>query len=78
MKAPDTLERNDALQREIQDFFDEVSLQTSERQVCPNCGKEMEYLETTFLWYGTDSTWDVHLPICPCQLSGHLKNDVPR
>jgi len=69
MKPPNTLEPDQALHREIKDFFNELSSRIPERQVCPRCRNEMEYLSTTFRWFGADSSWEVWLPICRCELN---------
>jgi hypothetical protein len=70
MKSDYMAEREASLEIAIKLFLNDVASRPAERQTCSRCGKEMEHLETTFVLFGTDSCWNVLLPICHCELNG--------
>ena len=62
----------EALEQQIRTFFGGVAANPREKQLCDRCAKEMEWMDTTFSLYGTDSAWRVRVPLCDCQLEGRL------
>jgi hypothetical protein len=70
MMSSRTVESEASLEVAIKLFLDDVASRPAERQTCSCCGNEMEYLETTLMLFGTDSSWNVRVPICRCELNG--------
>jgi len=52
---------------EIENFFEKVSALAKVPQVCSICGREMKYFDATFFLYGTESSWELRVPVCDCQ-----------
>ena len=67
MKVSSCAEENESQRLDIQAFFDAVASRPDARYTCTLCGREMKYLDATFLLYGTDSSWQIRLPICDCK-----------
>src|SRR3954452_588617 len=54
------------LKEEITEFLATASSTRAQGSACPHCGREMQYVDTTFSLYGGGSTWQVRLPVCSC------------
>ena len=67
MKASLCATENESLRLEIEDFFDQAASRRNIPYVCAACGKKMKYLNATFLLYGTESSWEIRLPVCGCK-----------
>ena len=50
--------------REIHDFLDQIASRPDSPRMCPICGREMKYLDATFVLYGTESSWKIRVPVC--------------
>jgi hypothetical protein len=57
----------DLFRLEIQEFLDQAAARPDSPRICPNCGREMEYREVTFILYGTKSFWKIRVPVCDCE-----------
>jgi hypothetical protein len=68
MSTPHQFEIDQSLRSPVKMFFDEVSLYPPQPRRCLQCGQEMQYLKARFSLSGTDCTWQVLLPVCPCEL----------
>jgi hypothetical protein len=66
MKCTPTVEDQHSLRIAIDEFFNKAALCSTTPQLCKNCGQEMNYLQSTFFLYGTDSSWTVRIPACEC------------
>ncbi len=60
-----TIDQTD-LRPAIKDFLDKLSVQPQSRRMCARCGAVMQYVECTFWLSGTDSAWNLKLPVCAC------------
>jgi len=49
----------------LEDFFTVESL-SDEPPYCSRCGAAMQYRDATFWLYGTDSAWNLRVPMCAC------------
>jgi hypothetical protein len=68
MLAPHQLATEESVQSAVKAFFDKVSLSRPQPKLCPQCGREMQYLQARFSLAGTELTWQVLLPVCVCEL----------
>jgi hypothetical protein len=77
MSIPHQFEIDQSLGSAVKTFFDKVSLCPPQPRRCLRCGQEMQYLNASFSLSGTDNTWQVLLPVCPCELeSSHERPSV--
>ncbi len=53
------------LRQALSDFLARASLQPRDL-ICPQCGQKMEYVTTTFSLYGSETSWQIRLPVCAC------------
>jgi len=68
MSIPHQVEIDQSLRSAVKTLFDKVSLCPPQPRRCLRCGQEMQYLNASFSLSGTDCTWQLHLPVCPCEL----------
>ena len=68
MRASSQSETSQSLQSAVKAFFDKVSECPPPVRWCLECGQEMQYLQARFFLSGTDFSWQVLLPVCPCEL----------
>src|SRR5579884_4193823 len=63
-RKPHRAELRDAISK----FLAAAGCKSPGQSICPRCGAEMQYIDTTFQVYGAESKWHVRLPYFPCQL----------
>jgi len=68
MSIPHQFEIEQSLRSAVKTLFDKVSLCPPQPRWCLRCGQEMQYLNASLSLSGTDCTWQVNLPVCPCEL----------
>ena len=54
------------LKQAIKNFLCAASRKKASTDVCPRCGRQMEYVDSVFSLYGADDAWNVRLPVCRC------------
>ena len=74
MSSPHQPEIDRSLHDSVKSFFDRVSFYPPQPRWCSRCGQEMQYLKALFSLSGTDCSWQVLLPVCPCELE---RNEGP-
>src|SRR4030088_519575 len=52
----------------LKEFLTAQSLQTQQERLCSECGAVMQYIGAAFWFYGTDSQWNIRMPVCNCAL----------
>lgn len=66
MTTVSQVELDELIQR-VKDFFDAQSLQTEPLRTCPRCGATLlQFLDAMFWLDGSDSGWNLRVPLCPC------------
>ena len=60
------------LTESLTEFFATQCWRADEQRRCTRCGALMQHLDATFWLYGTDSGWNVCLPLCQCEGSSPL------
>ncbi len=54
-----------SIKEEIKDLLLQVG-RTRLDELCPRCGRQMEYVDTAVWFYGDDETFRIRLPACHC------------
>jgi hypothetical protein len=58
------------LKQAIEKLLTETAAHPPQSRICPRCGRAMRHLNATFSLYGSDTQWNIQLPVCPCSTSG--------
>jgi len=66
------------LKQSIQEFLAGASSRSLQSEACPRCGQRMQHLNATFSFYGSESQWNIPLPVCPCSISADFSDNCPR
>jgi hypothetical protein len=69
--AQSTESEKEKLVESIRAFLTEMSLRAAHPRCCLQCGAVMQHLDVTIWLYGTDSGWNLRLPICPCRIESN-------
>jgi len=67
-------QKRSELKQQIKKLLESVAAQSNERRLCPQCGTEIKYIDTTFSLLGTSSTWNIKVPVCDCTVEKSAKN----
>ena len=54
------------LKQSIKDFLSQVRSAPLADEVCPRCGEQLQYVDTTLWFYGEHDTFRIRLPVCRC------------
>jgi len=74
--ASPAIDRRKKLLQSLTDLLGTASSLGATPVFCPRCGKAMEALNVTFWIYGSDSDWNVSLPVCRCAAPSQTKPQI--